>query len=472
MNSNPMYMEYVDDADPEPAPRRGWRILGWVCIGMSVLMVVGSLTAYGVYRQAFGNISHEDVNARLGPDRPKKLNKALNILLLGSDTRTGANAKYGRQLKSDPPRSDTMILLHLSPGGGQAMAISFPRDLMVRMPSCKGESGQVYPAEERAQINSAFTKGGAACVIKTIESISNIRVDHFMQVDFNGFKSITNAIGGVPVCLPKAVNDPKSKLRLGAGKHNIKGETALAYVRVRHGLGDGSDLDRIKRQQKFMGALANKALSAGVISNPKKLLALMNAVTKSLTTDSELTPQVMMDIAQEMQGVSSGKLRFVTVPSGPDPLDPNRVALSANAQPFFAAVRSDKTVPEKPKAGAQRIPPNQVRVRVFNGSGIDGQASRVADDLESQGFQVTVGGNAPSLTATTRVLYGSGADQHSKTLAALIPSNPRPAARSGGTPGIVDLVVGRDWTNLKSAGGGIPKQQGEIRANEDICKET
>ena len=106
-------------------------------------MVVGSLTAYGLYRKAFGNISHEDVNAQLGPDRPQKLNKALNILLLGSDTRSGANARYGRRMTNEPPRSDTIILLHLSPGGGQAMGISFPRDLMVRMPSCKGQDGRV-----------------------------------------------------------------------------------------------------------------------------------------------------------------------------------------------------------------------------------------------------------------------------------------------------------------------------------------
>ncbi|TYK53502.1 LCP family protein [Actinomadura decatromicini] len=474
MNSNPMYMEYVDDADPQPtAPRRGWRILGWVCVGLSVVMVAGSLTAYGLYRKAFGNIAHEDVNAQLGPNRPKKLNNAMNILLLGSDTREGANAKYGRSMKNEPPRSDTMILLHLSPGGGQAMGISFPRDLMVRMPSCKSRKGTQIPAQSRAQINSAFTNGGATCVIKTIESLSNIRVDHFMQVDFNGFKSITTAVGGVPVCLPKDVDDPKSKLKLSKGKHVIKGEQALAYVRVRHGLGDGSDTDRIKRQQKFMGALASKAMSAGVLSNPKRMLSLMNAVTKSLTTDKELTPQVMMDIGREMQGMTSGKLRFVTVPSGPDPLDTNRVALTPAAQPFFSAVRNDKTVPKEPKPGSTTIPPSQIRVRVYNGSGIDGQAGRVADDLESQGFQVTVGGNATAATSATKVLYGSGADQQAQSLAALIPSKPAPAARTrGGTPGVVDLVVGSDWTNLKSAGAGIPKQQGEIRANDDICKET
>ncbi|MFG2002418.1 LCP family protein [Spirillospora sp. NPDC048911] len=472
MNSNPMYMEYVDDADPSgPAPaRRGWRILGWVSIGLSAVMVVGSLAAYGLYYKTMSNINHEDVNANVGPNRPKKLNNALNILILGSDTRAGGNAKYGRSMKNEPPRSDTMILLHLSPGGGQAMGISFPRDLMIRIPSCKTKNGTTA-ATSRGQINSAFTLGGASCVIKTIEGISNIKIDHFMQVDFNGFKSITNAVGGVDVCLPKAVNDRQSRLKLGKGKHTIKGETALAYVRVRHGLGDGSDTDRIKRQQKFMGSLANKALSAGVLSNPSKLLSLLNATTKSLTTDEDLTPRVMMQIAQGMQGMTSGKLRFVTVPSGPDPLDPNRVALTQpTADTFFSSVRNDKTVASEPKASASKISPSQVRVRVYNASGSQGQAGRVITALESQGFHASLGGNMSS-TATTKVLYGSGADQQAAFLAKLIPSKPRATARtSGGSPGVVDLVIGKDWTALKNVKAGIPKQQGEIRATDDICK--
>ena len=474
MNSNPMYMEYVDDADPEePAPRRrGWRVLGWVSIGLSAVMVAGSLTAYGFYRAALGNITHEDSNALLGPNRPKKLNNALNILLLGSDTREGSNAKYGRSLTKEPPRSDTMILLHLSPGGGQAIGISFPRDLMVPIPSCNLEDGRRTAPQNPGQINSAFTLGGASCVIKTIEGFTNIKIDHFMQVDFTGFKAITEAVGGVEVCLPKAVNDPKSKLRLSKGRHVIKGETALAYVRVRHGLGDGSDTDRIKRQQKFMGALANKALSAGVLTNPSRMLALMNATTKSLKTDSELTPQVMLRIASGMQGMTSGKLRFVTVPWAPYTPDPNRVQLrQPAADRFFAAVRNDKTVPEQKKPGTPAIPPSQVRVRVYNASGIDGQAKRVADDLAEQGFQVSVGGNMEA-TRTTRVMYGAGAEQHAQTVNALLPNPPQPAARAGGTPGVVDLVVGSNWTSLRgSKTGGIPTQQGEIKATDDICKE-
>ncbi|MFI0357205.1 LCP family protein [Actinomadura sp. 9N407] len=476
MNSNPMYMEYVDDADPQPARRRGWRMLGWVSIGLSAVMVAGSLTTYAVYRNALGNITQEDANALLGPNRPKKLNSAMNILMLGSDTRAGAgNAKYGANMTKEAPRSDTMILLHLSPGGGQAMGISFPRDLMVPIPSCKLKNGQRTQAQSIGQINSSFTLGGAPCVIKTIEGFTDIKIDHFVQVDFNGFKAITEKVGGVEVCLPKAVNDPQSKLKLPKGKSTIKGEMALAYVRNRKGLGNGSDTDRIKRQQKFLGALANKSMSAGVLSNPNKMLGLLNATTKSLTTDSELTPQVMMRIASGMQGMSSGKLRFVTVPWGAYAPDPNRVALAQPAaDQFFGTVRNDKTVPAEPKdkaAAAPTIPASQVRVRVYNASGIDGQATRVADDLEAQGFQVTVGGNM-KLTKTSRVMFGTGADQHAQTLNALIPNAPQPAARTGGSPGVVDLVVGSDWTSLKnSKAGGIPAQQGEVKATDDVCKQ-
>ncbi|OLT38198.1 transcriptional regulator [Actinomadura sp. CNU-125] len=483
MNSNPMYMEYVDDADPEePAPpRRGWRILGWVCIGLSAVMVLGSLTAYGLYRQAFGNIAHEDVNAKLGPDRPEKLNEAMNILLLGSDTREGANAKYGAQMKNELPRSDTMILLHLSPGGEQAMAISFPRDLMVQRPECEDREGKTVAGSGRVQINSAFTVGGATCVIKTLESMTDIRIDHFVQVDFNGFKNITKAIGGVPVCLNKDVDDKKSGLKLSRGEHEIEGEVALAYVRARYSLGDGTDTSRIKRQQKFLGALASKVMSAGVLTNPKALLSLLNATTESLTTDSELSVTAMRDIAQGMQGLSSGKLRFVTVPNGQDPQDKNRLILSPNADAFFKSVREDKKPPEEekkkttggtPKQAAPTIPPKQIRVRVFNGSGINGQASRVETSLEAQGFQVTVGGNAER-TEATKVLYGSGAENQAKSLAALIPSKPTAAAQTGDAqPGVVDLVIGTNWTDLKGGQQGIPEQQGEIRASDDICSET
>jgi LCP family protein required for cell wall assembly len=472
MNSNPMYMEYVDDADPQPAAsRRGWRVLGWIAIGLSVLLVAGSLGVYGYYRMLNGNIAREGLD--IGP-RPEKLNDALNILLLGSDTRAGANAKYGRTMKNAPPRSDTMILLHLSPGGGQAMGISFPRDLMVPIPACKARTGGMVPASGSAMINESFTRGGAACTVKTIEAISNVKIDHFVQIDFVGFKNITKAVGGVEVCLPKDVDDPKSHLRLSRGTHTISGETALAYVRTRQGLGNGSDLDRIKRQQQFMGSLANKAMSAGVLTNPARLNSLLGAATKSLTTDEDLSVGTMAKIARGMQGLTAGKLRFVTVPVGAYVPDPNRVALrQPDADRFFTAIRNDQGVatPKTKTSASPTIPPSQIKVRVYNASGINGQARRVADQLVAQGFQV-IGVGTLTARRETKVWYGPGADQAAATLNGMIPNAPAPTPRSTGTSGVVDLVVGSDWTALTPRKTGIPRQQGEIRATDNICKAT
>ncbi|REE98396.1 LCP family protein [Thermomonospora umbrina] len=469
MNSNPMYMEYVDDADEPPVRRRGWRVLGWVAIGLSVALVASSLGVYGYYWKLNGNIARENLDYGV---RPEKLNDAMNILLLGSDTREGGNAKYGKTMRNDPPRSDTMILLHLSPGGEQAMGISFPRDLMVPIPTCTARDGSKVPASSVAMINESFTRGGAVCTVQTIEGITNVHIDHFLQVDFTGFKNITSAVGGVEVCLPRDVDDRQAKLRLSKGRHTIKGETALAFVRARKGLGNGSDIDRIKRQQQFMGSLAKKAMSAGVLSNPVKLNALLSAATKSLTTDDDLDIGAMTKIARGMQGLTAGKLRFVTVPWEWYAPDPNRVALKQpDADQFFSAIRNDRGIAEKkPDPAATKIAPRDVRVRVYNASGIQGQAGRVAEQLQAQGYQVAGVGNLQG-RYKTKVMYGPGADRHASALAAVIPDIPRPTARGkGATTGIVDLVVGTDFPGLKPRKSGIPTQENEVRATDDVCK--
>ncbi|MDX6429193.1 MAG: hypothetical protein QOE54_1559 [Streptosporangiaceae bacterium] len=469
MSGNPMYTGYVDD-DPGPVRPRRWRILGWLSVGLSVVLMGTSLTAYGFYWSLQHNIHHEDTNGLIGADRPKTLNSALHLLMLGTDSRAGANAAYGRSMKNEPPRSDTMILLHLSPGGGQAMGVSFPRDMMVPIPSCARKDGTRTAAVSVGMLNSSFTLGGASCTIKTIEGFTNIKIDHFMQVDFTSFKSITKAVGGVEICLPQAVDDKDSKLHLSKGRHVISGETALAYVRNRHGLGDGSDLQRIKRQQQFMGSLANKVLSAGTLTNPKKLLSLAEAGTKSLTTDKDLDINSMMKIAQGAQSMTAGKLRFVTAPIGAYAPDPNRVALSQPAaDQFFGAIRNDKQVTDQPKgSAASKTPPSQVRVRIFNATSTQGLAGRISDRLRAQGFQVIkVGTSSPR--KTTQVLYGSGADHPAATLAAVI-SGTRLVPRANGTAGVVDLIVGSDFTSVKAKPTVIPKLQGEIHANDDICK--
>ncbi|WP_165966322.1 LCP family protein, partial [Actinomadura sp. 7K534] len=341
---SPVY--YAGNAPPPPEPPvrgRLWRVLGVLSIVMSVVLVAGSLTAYGFWRRLDGQIDRENVDGRLGVDRPEKLNGSLNILLIGSDSRAGRNAGYGTE---PGQRSDTTILLHISPGGENAIGISFPRDSMVQMPSCKRRNGTTVPAQF-GMINTAFSNGGPACTWKTIESLTDIHIDHYVEVDFAGFKRVVDALGGVEICVPRRIDDPKAELRLRAGRQVVRGDEALGYVRTRYALGDGSDLDRIKRQQAFMASVTKKATDKGMLTDPGRTYDFLSAVAKSIKADEDLTLSVMQRLAGSLRGMSAGKVRFVTVPVEAYPQDRNRVQFNrALAEPLFRAVREDNKLPE------------------------------------------------------------------------------------------------------------------------------
>ncbi|WP_165970764.1 LCP family protein, partial [Actinomadura sp. 6K520] len=341
---SPVYYAGNAPAPPEPPVRgRLWRVLGVVSIVLSVVLVAGSLTAYGFWRRLDGQIDREDVGGRLGGDRPQKLNGSLNILLIGSDSRAGRNAGYGVE---PGQRSDTTILLHISPGGENAIGISFPRDSMVQMPSCKKKDGTTVPAQF-GMINTAFSNGGPACTWKTIESLTDIHIDHYVEVDFAGFKRVVDALGGVEICVPRRIDDPKAELRLRPGRQVVRGDQALGYVRTRYVLGDGSDLDRIKRQQAFMASVVKKATDKGMLTDPGRTYDFLSAVAKSIKADEDLTLSVMQRLAGSLRGMSAGKVRFVTVPVEAYPQDRNRVQFNRTlAEPLFRAVREDNELPE------------------------------------------------------------------------------------------------------------------------------
>ena len=462
--------EYGDYGDaPDHGPDRGplWRVLGWVAIGLSVVLVGTSLVAYGTYRKLQGNITHEDVTAELGTHRPPKLNQALNILLIGSDQRNGANAKYGKDVGE---RSDTIILLHFSPGGKKAMGISFPRASMVQLPSCKSHTGSTIPAH-LGMINESFNNGGAGCTWNTIESLTKIHIDHFAKVDFSGFKRVVDALGGVEICLPQRVDDRDSKLHLAAGRHIVKGDQALAYVRNRHGLGDGSDLGRIKRQQKFLGAVVKKATSNGTLTSPSKLYSFLDASTKSVTTDKDFTVDEMKKVAGSVQGMSAGKVQFITVPWEAYPPDPNRIQWKQpDANTLFSAVRSDNQIKAPTPAKQASVPPAQIKVRVLNGTATPGLAQRVGDQLTARGYSVVGIGTSPTKPSQTQLRFGAGADQQAAALAQVAPSG-RPAAGQSVTSGVVNLILGADWEGLKGAQPvAIPKSSDAVNAADDVCK--
>lgn len=452
-------------------PRRGGALpwLAWGSIVLTAVLVAGSLSAYAAYRKLYGNIQHESVNGKLGK-RPPKVGHATNVLVLGSDSRKGKDAKYG---KAEGERSDTLILLHLSPDGKQAVGMSFPRDSVVPMPGCKNAKGGTSPAHS-GMINEAFSDGGPACSWKMIESLTGVHIDHFVKVDFSGFKGMVNALGGVQICLPSAVHDSDSKLNLSAGRHTVKGEQALAYVRNRHGLGDGSDLNRIKRQQLFMSSIVRKVTDGGLLASPTKLYGFLDAATKSVTTDDGLDITEIKKLSGSVQGMSAGKVKFVTVPNEPYVADPNRVQLNQPlASQLFSAIKSDNVAKAesssaKKKAPAKpTVPAARIKVRVLNGTGRAGVAATVANGLKSKGFKVGKVGNTPKPSVTkSTVRYGTAGAKAMPTLQNAAKTI-TPKQVNSRTPRL-DLIIGKDWSGLK--GGDIPQNIGGVQGDSNICK--
>lgn len=322
-----------------------------VAASLATVLVVALTAGFFVYRHLEGNITSMDVEDALGTDRPDEVVKAdvehkpLNILLLGSDTREG----QGNNIGGDTPGlSDTTILLHLSADRDRAYGVSIPRDSMVERPECERKDGQGTDPGGLRMFNEAYAIGGPACTIKTVEAITNIRINHFVVVDFNGFKNMVDALGGVPVCVPEEVNDNIGHIYLPAGSYEVKGQQALSYVRLRHGLSENGDIGRMKRQQAFLAAMANKAISAGTLLNPVRLYNFLDAATKSLTTDPELASLgKLRGLAGQMKDIGLGKIQFLTVPWESYPPDPNRVQLAPEADQLWRLLRNDEALPPR-----------------------------------------------------------------------------------------------------------------------------
>ncbi|MFJ5276841.1 LCP family protein [Streptomyces parvulus] len=329
--------------------RRRRRRLGRAGIAVAVLAVGAVGVGWAVYAKLSGNITSDEAAAaelaQYERERPTALVRgAQNVLLIGSDSRAGdGNARYGRD--SGTERSDTTILLHLAAGRDRATAVSLPRDLMVDVPGCRGRDGsRTEPVF--AQFNYAFAAGGSACSIRTVEKLTGIRVDHHVVVDFQGFKKMVDALDGVEVCLREPVDDKDAGLRLPAGRVTLDGEQALGYVRARKSLGDGSDTDRMDRQQRFLGALVNKVQSNGVLLNPVKLYPVLDAATSSLTTDPNLASlRGLYDLVRGLRDVPTERVQFLTVPREAYSGDPNRDQLvQPDAGRLFARLRTDEAV--------------------------------------------------------------------------------------------------------------------------------
>ncbi|MGW7525536.1 LCP family protein [Streptomyces sp. NPDC054783] len=327
--------------------RRRWAKV--TALGTAVLLAAAAGTGWALYAKLSANITADDAAARelarYERERPSELVRgAQNILLIGSDTRAGeGNSAYGRDLGTE--RSDTTILLHLAADRRSATAVSLPRDLMVDIPGCMQPDGS-RSEPVFAMFNHAFQLGGSACTIRTVEKLTDIRIDHHVVVDFSGFTKMVNAVDGVQVCLKEPIDDKAALLKLPAGRVTLNGQQALGFVRARKSLGDGSDTERMERQQRFLGALVDKMQSNDVLLNPVKLYPVLDAATSSLTTDPELASlRGLYQLVRGLRDIPTEQVQFLTVPRESYVYDANRDQLvEPEAERLFARLRADQPV--------------------------------------------------------------------------------------------------------------------------------
>lgn len=336
-----------------------WR--GLAVVLAAVLMVGGySVVSIGSQLQA-GGIQLTDANGK-AITTPTNLKGPINMLLVGSDTRAGQGGGFGTGITSN--LADVIILLHVSANRKNAVAVSFPRDLMVPWPACPSTSGgSGYLPQSLGQINATIANGGPGCTLLTVESITGLDIPYLAMINFKGVIEMSNAIGGVTVCVANPIHDTYTRLDLSAGMHTLQGVQALQFLRTRHGVGDGSDLSRISNQQVFMSSLFRKVKSTGVLTNPVYLYSLASAAARNMTLSSNLTDlNVLVGMASAFRNVSPDNMTFLQVPSMGGLPAPNqgRVQLIPDqSQVIFQKLQNDEPLvleASNPVAGAQSDP--------------------------------------------------------------------------------------------------------------------
>lgn len=243
-----------------------------------------------------------------------EINGPINVLVIGSDTREGqGTTAYG---PVGSALADVIILMHIDEARTNAVALSFPRDLMVAMPSCPDpEGGEAYPAKDLVQINATMNYGGPACTLLTVQALTGVTIPYLAMIDFKGVIAMSEAVGGVDVCVAEPINDPKTNLYLEAGEHTLEGDQALAFLRTRYGVGDGSDLSRISNQQVFLTSLVRKLKDEGALTNPFTMFRLGTAALENMTLSKSLTDLgVIFGMAREVNDVDLDKISFIKLP--------------------------------------------------------------------------------------------------------------------------------------------------------------
>ena len=478
--------------------RRGV-LLRRIALGCGLVVVLGCVGGWGYVSYLDGNIKHGALSfGDQGAPQPDATGgMALNILLIGSDTRdTAADLSLGgsRSSVGGPAHADVEMLLHVSADRSNASLISIPRDTMVDIPACTDPTtGKVYPESPHEQITDSLSHGGPGCTVYTWHQLTGIHIDHFMMVDFGGVVSMADAVGGVPVCTTANVADPYSHLRLTKGDHVVKGVQALEWLRSRHGFGDGSDLYRTQVQHMYLTSMMRQLRSAGTLTSPGRLLTLADAATRALTVDDGLdSVSSLLNLADQLKGISPDRLTTVTMPYAADPSNPKAwvIPMPGDAERLFSMVRGDipldshgrsaaayrpkPTGPAAPPVPA--MPPAEVRITVQNGGGVPGRAAALTYDLRELGFELVRDGlNAPEHQQATTLSYAPGDRAGAVAVAGALHLPPSALRESAGVTRPV-LVIGSDWPDgevyplvMTPSAGAVPTTAPQQSGSEIKC---
>ncbi|TDQ05447.1 LCP family protein [Labedaea rhizosphaerae] len=475
------------DEDPESDPqslleqKKGRRrhlialTLKIVALVLAILIFVVTALAWGAkqwFDNKFNEVSALDQNSQDVKNAAAQADDE-NFLLVGSDTRAGATADehVGDSAEVQGARSDTIMIAHVPKDRTRVEVISFPRDLEVTRPVCQrwdsktGKYSADVPGATEVKLNSVYAVGGPKCVTKTVQKISGLNINHFIGIDFQGFKGMVDAVQGVEVCVEHPLKDTVlGTIVPQAGKAvNLTGDEALNFVRARHVIGDPtSDYGRIIRQQRFLSSLLRKAMSGQVLLDPGKLSGFVNAFAGSTFTDNVDSDQ-LMTLGQSLQRLSAGGVLFITVPTvGEANERGNEVLREADTRALFDAIINDTPLPgEKPATPAPNQPkpkpvdPHTVKIQVLNGGNTTGGiAGTTSDKLHELGYQIVRVDNAPDKVDHTVVRYGPDHADAAKALAATVPGARLEADES--MAGAVVLVIGPEYDgtvkNGKSSG--------------------
>lgn len=430
------------DERPGPGRRRRLgrfpRIVFASALFTAVLLAVSATVAKLEYNHV-NNAIHREAGV-LKKNDPHIRNAArqlhaANYLVIGSDSRAGT-----KHLGNDPGGgSDTTMLVHLSPDRKRAIVISIPRDSWVTIPACKMSDGKTTPAH-KGMFNSAFTEGGSACTVSLVQSLTGIEVKHYVEINLAGFQKVVNALGGVTICSPTAlnINDGNDKISLKKGNNELNGAQALAYVRLRHGIGDGSDLGRIKRQQRFLGSVLREARGGSLLADPAKLTSFLDATAKAITVDSGTSIADLKTLFDALRGLDPKRVTFYTAPIANAAYDPNnpssthgsRVLLDEKAgKILYDQIISDSTVETGGAKTAKTtttvtVAPRSITVDVRRGVPTANLAAKAASALVGLGFRKGTLSSSPNAgTTTTLVTFSSAQTAAARTVAAALPNS-------------------------------------------------